>query len=84
MSAPEKDVTIYTANYCPYCKAAKELLVSKGIAFKEVDITNDPDMRENLVEMTGGRRTVPQIFSGEKNIGGHDDLVNFFAEGGVL
>ncbi|MBF0254291.1 MAG: glutaredoxin 3 [Candidatus Omnitrophica bacterium] len=77
-------VKVYAASYCPYCKAAKELLKEKGVAFEEVDITDDTAMREKLVKMTGGRTTVPQIFSGEKLIGGYDDLKAFYAAGHAL
>lgn len=78
------DVIVYTTDYCPYCRAAKDLLRSKGVAFIEIDVTNDEGMRERLVRMTGGRTTVPQIFVDGKAMGGYDDLAAFFRNGGEL
>jgi len=68
------DVTIYTTHYCPYCIRAKALLDQKGVAYREVDVTNDNSERLRLVERSGGRRTVPQIFIDGKSIGGYDEL----------
>lgn len=67
------DVRIYTTNYCGYCRAAKALLQKKGVAFEEVDCSDDPDKRAWLVDTTG-MRTVPQIFLGGVPVGGFDDL----------
>ncbi len=67
------DVTIYTTTYCPYCVRAKDLLKRKGASFKEINAEDDV-VREAMVEKAGGRRTVPQIFIGEKHVGGCDDL----------
>jgi glutaredoxin 3 len=66
-------VRIYTASYCSFCRLAKELLRERGIAFDEIDVTADARAREWLVATTG-RRTVPQIFIGEKSIGGYEEL----------
>jgi glutaredoxin 3 len=65
-------VLIYTTTYCPYCHGAKALLRSKNIAFEEIDVTGDPERREEM-ERLSGRRTVPQIFIDGKAIGGFDD-----------
>jgi glutaredoxin 3 len=67
-------VKIYTTNVCPYCVRAKSLLDSKGIDYEEHDLTGDDKGREDLVKMSGGLRTVPQIFIGDKHIGGCDNL----------
>ena len=67
------DVQIYTTNYCPYCRMAKQLLASKGLAFEEVDVTSDDVKRQWLVQTTG-YKTVPQIFIKGKSIGGYDNL----------
>ncbi len=77
-------VTIYTTSYCSYCHAAKKFLKSKNIAFEEIDVTDDEAMRRKLVQMTGGRETVPQIFADEKNIGGYDELVAYYQSGKSL
>lgn len=67
-------VDVYTTTYCPYCVRAKTLLKSKGIAFNEIDVTNDEALRAKMVEMSGGRRTVPEIFINDKIVGGYDEL----------
>jgi glutaredoxin 3 len=67
------EVIVYTTRVCPYCVAAKRLLGQRGVAYKEVDVSNDNEKRAWLVEATG-RRTVPQIFIAGEAIGGYDDL----------
>jgi glutaredoxin 3 len=67
-------ITIYTKSWCPYCSAAKKLLDDKGAAFTEVDIEKKPEARAEMIQKANGRSTVPQIFIGEKHVGGCDDL----------
>jgi glutaredoxin 3 len=67
------DVKIYTTTYCGYCQAAKSLLGQRGVAFVEIDCTNDPEVRKWLIETTG-QRTVPQIFIGDVPVGGFNEL----------
>ena len=67
-------VTIYTKQYCPYSIAAKELLKEKGVTFTEFEITKEAGKRQEMIAKAGGRSTVPQIFIGERHIGGCDDL----------
>jgi glutaredoxin 3 len=74
-------IEIYTTRYCPYCHAAKRLLVRKGVMFKEIDVTGDWQGREKMVERANGRSTVPQIFIGEVHFGGCDDLYALEADG---
>lgn len=69
------NVIVYSKDYCPYCTRAKQFLKNKGAAFEEVDITQDPDLQMQVVEKSGGRRTVPQIFINDQPIGGYDDMV---------
>ena len=66
-------VRIFTTPICPYCARAKALLTRKGVAFDEVDVYMDAAARKEMFEKSG-RRTVPQIFIGERHIGGCDDL----------
>lgn len=68
-------VTIYTRMFCPYCTRAVALLKDKGIEINEIDAGMDPKLREEMVERSGGGRTFPQIFVGDKHIGGCDDMV---------
>jgi glutaredoxin 3 len=67
-------VTIYTKSWCPYCMAAKDLLEQKGATFREIEITGKPALRDEMMAKAGGRSTVPQIFIGERHVGGCDDL----------
>jgi len=69
-----KPVEIYTTPSCGYCQAAKRLLTRKGVAFKEIDVSQDHDLRLAMTRRAGGRRTVPQIFIGGSHVGGCDDL----------
>lgn len=68
------EVIIYRTTYCGYCDMAKRLFQSIDVAFKEIDVTHDPEMRHKLVELTGGRRTVPQIFIDGVPVGGYTDV----------
>ena len=68
-----KPVRIYTTQTCPYCVRAKRLLQKKSVPYQEIDVSWDDDARLRLMQATG-RRTVPQIFIGEKHVGGSDDL----------
>lgn len=74
-------VEVYTADYCPHCVAAKNLLAGKGVEFEEIDVTTDQEGRAKLMERSGGRRTIPQIFINGQHIGGNDDLQALNREG---
>jgi glutaredoxin 3 len=73
MTTAEPKITIYTTPYCPYCHAAKALLKRKGVTFEEIDV-QDPGLRQQMMIRSHGRRTVPQIFIGDKHVGGSDDM----------
>ncbi|MCD6034475.1 MAG: Glutaredoxin-related protein [Rickettsiales bacterium] len=68
------EIIIYSTQACPYCVRAKELLKSKGVTYTEIDVTNDDNLRLDMMKKAGGRRTVPQIFINGEHIGGFDDL----------
>ncbi len=67
-------VEIYTLPLCPYCWRAKRLLRRKGIAFREINLMRAPERRAEMEARANGRRSVPQIFLGERHLGGADDL----------
>ncbi len=67
-------VEVYTTTYCPFCVRAKNLLKNKGVQFAEIDVTDDDERRALMVELAGGRRTVPEIFINGKIVGGYDEL----------
>lgn len=74
-------IEVYTSTTCHYCTNAKSLLARKGAAFKEIDVTSDAAKRSEMVQRAGGRMTVPQIFIGDRHIGGFDDLARLDREG---
>jgi glutaredoxin 3 len=80
MSAPH--IQVYCKSWCPYCASALALLTSKGVTFEEIDIEAHPEQREEMIRRSG-RRTVPQIFIGERHIGGSDDMHELDAAGGL-
>lgn len=67
-------IEIYTKFLCPYCTRAKTLLTAKGVAFIEHDISMGGPLRAEMLERSGGRNTVPQVFIDGRHIGGSDDL----------
>jgi glutaredoxin 3 len=68
-------ITIYTKPYCPYCIRAVSLFEKKGVEFTEVEAAFDPEKRKEMVQRAGGRSTFPQIFVGDRHIGGCDDMM---------
>ena len=78
-------VKMYSTLTCPYCQHAKALLKQRGVeAIEDIRVDLDPGQRAKMMELTGGRRTVPQIFIGETHVGGCDDLVELDRQGGLL
>ena len=73
-SQASRSVTMYSTAWCGYCERARALLQRKGIAVDEIKVDEDPAQRGVMLERSGGRRTVPQIFIGERHIGGYDEL----------
>ena len=68
-------IDIYTQPWCPYCSRAVHLLSGKGVAFHEINAPHGSAERQESIRRSGGRTTVPQIFIGDRHIGGCDDLV---------
>jgi glutaredoxin 3 len=73
-------VTVYTTDPCGFCRQAKVLLESRGIAFVEVSLTKDPDGRADLIARTG-QLTFPQIIVGERVVGGFRELIEAHRDG---
>jgi len=67
-------IVLYTTPYCGYCRAAKHLLDKKGLTFTEIDVSQDMELREEMITISFGRRTVPQIFINDTHVGGYDEL----------
>jgi glutaredoxin 3 len=67
-------IVIYTKSSCPYCHAAKDLLRRKGAQFEEIGVDGDRAGQAAMAQRANGRSTVPQIFIGDRHVGGCDDL----------
>jgi glutaredoxin 3 len=76
-------IEIYTKFMCPYCARALALLEKKGAAYEDIDITMNAPRRQEMMDRSGGRATVPQIFIDGSHIGGCDDIVALDARGGL-
>jgi glutaredoxin 3 len=74
-------IVLYTTRFCGYCRAAKQLLRDKGLAFEEIDVAFDTDKRAEMIQRAAGRRTVPQIFIDGRHVGGHYELAALEREG---
>jgi len=77
-------IIMYTTGFCPFCKMAENLLRSKGV--KEIEMIRvdlDPEQRLDMMDKTG-RRTVPQIYIGDRHIGGYDDLARLDHRGELV
>ena len=75
-------ITIYTKPFCPYCSRALHLLQTKGVDYVEIDdAAFDANKKRAMVERANGRATFPQIFIGERHVGGCDDLHALDANG---
>ena len=78
MSTPE--ILIYSGHRCAYCNAARRLLDSKGAEYTEINVDEDPELRNEMVKRTK-RQSIPQIFIGDVHVGGFDDLSELNHEG---
>ena len=77
-------VVMYSTQVCPYCQMAERLLKSRGVEhIEKILVDRDPARRQEMMERTG-RRTVPQVFIGDKHIGGYDDLSALDRAGGLV
>jgi len=72
MSTPE--IVMYSTTICPYCDRARALFARKQVGITEIKVDQLPEQREIMLQRAAGRRTVPQIFIGDRHIGGFDDL----------
>jgi len=70
----DSGVIMYSTGFCGYCDRARALLQRKGVAVTEIKVDEDASQRDAMIKRAGGRRTVPQIFVGERHVGGYEDL----------
>ena len=69
-----KKITIYTGPVCNYCDAAKKLLKRNSLEFNEIDVSSSPEILNEMINKTNGKRTIPQIFFDNKHIGGYVEI----------
>ncbi|MBC7505290.1 MAG: glutaredoxin 3 [Sandarakinorhabdus sp.] len=74
-------IEIYTKFLCPFCTRAKSLLTKKGASFDEIDISSGGPARAEMLDRSGGRQTVPQIFINGAHVGGSDELASLERDG---
>ena len=67
-------VIIYTTSSCSYCNLAKNLLKKYNIKYKEINVSEDIEIKKEMVMKSLGKRTVPQIFFGQNHVGGFFEL----------
>lgn len=73
-------IVMYATKTCPYCIRAEQLLARKGFTAEKILVDDKPELREEMVRITG-RKTVPQIFIGDRHVGGFDDMAALDREG---
>lgn len=76
-------ILIYTTNFCPYCIAAKRLLSSLDLSWREISLDQSPDLRQKLSVENGGWRTVPMVFINGNLIGGYTELKELVDSGAL-
>tara|TARA_B100000446_G_C10287015_1_gene246238 strand:- start:205 stop:459 length:255 start_codon:yes stop_codon:yes gene_type:complete len=69
-----KNVTVYMGPMCSYCDAAKRLLKRNNIPYNEINVALEEEKREEMLNKSNGKRTIPQIFFNELHIGGYEEL----------
>lgn len=74
------NIVMYSTRFCPYCVAARSLLESKGVAYTDIGVDGQAELRRQMMDRSG-RHTVPQIWIDESHIGGFDDLARLEQQG---
>ena len=78
-----KIISIYTSSLCNYCVAAKKIFTELNLNYIEINIDGNEKLRNKMIKLTGGRKTVPQIFFDDTLIGGFDDLSLIHKQGSI-
>ena len=79
-----KSVTVYMGPRCNFCDAAKRLLVRNNIPFNEINIAAEEGKKEEMLNKSNGRKTIPQIFFNEFHVGGYEELRSLEKKGELL
>tara|TARA_Y100001960_G_C14277330_1_gene635182 strand:- start:167 stop:421 length:255 start_codon:yes stop_codon:yes gene_type:complete len=69
-----KNILMYSGPMCNFCDAAKRLLVRNNLKYKEIDISKEAGLMEEMIKKANGKRTIPQIFFDDKHVGGYQEL----------
>ena len=69
-----KTITVYSGPLCNFCEAAKRLLARNNLSYKEIDISKEAGLRDEMIKKANGMRTIPQIFFDDMHIGGYDEV----------
>ncbi len=70
----QKPILMYSTPWCPYCIRAKQLLEKKGLSFTDFNVSAKPELRRQMIKKAAGASSVPQIWIGERHVGGCDEL----------
>tara|TARA_Y100001936_G_C15883639_1_gene564153 strand:+ start:81 stop:335 length:255 start_codon:yes stop_codon:yes gene_type:complete len=79
-----KNITMYTGPLCNFCEAAKRLFERNNLKFKEIDISTKDGLRDEMIQKSNGKRTIPQIFFDDHHIGGYIELRELEKKGDLL
>ncbi len=79
-----KNITMYTGPLCNFCEAAKRLFLRNNLQFKEIDISTKDGLREEMIQKSNGRRTIPQIFFDDHHVGGYIELRELEKKGELI
>ena len=79
-----KIITVYSGPLCGFCDAAKRLLVRNNLKYKEIDISTDSNLMDEMIKKAGGKRTIPQIFFEDHHVGGYQELRELEKSGKLL
>ena len=79
-----KDVTVYMGPRCNFCDAAKRLLARNNIPYNEINIALEEGKRDEMLNKSNGRRTIPQIFFNDLHVGGYQELRDLEKKGELL
>ena len=79
-----KNITMYSGPLCNFCEAAKRLFLRNNLEFKEIDISTKDGLREEMIQKSNGKRTIPQIFFDNFHVGGYVELRELEKKGELL
>jgi len=69
-----KNIIMYTGPLCNFCEAAKRLFERNNLKFEEIDISTKDGLKEEMIQKSNGKRTIPQIFFDNHHVGGYVEL----------